>query len=308
VQRLAGPIVVQRTLAETVKRVATAIGVVATVGAIAAYFFIPTAVAYAVLGAAGGLGTALIITRLQAGAGEVTGTGSGTGGPPSGTATGGDKDKKGANKSGKKKKKKKVVVVKPLSASEQMDELQNDLARLVEERQRAEGRYKALQSRKERIRQQRQNIRQVGYVPVDGNPDNRFVWLNAPNSQVYDNRQGYLPPGAYTEYYRDITGGARHHRMVRENGGDRRWFTYGGTHEPVPGAWWAYWNGNRWWRWVGPTDAGGAGLGVATEYGGYPVTDIPNGDKLTELEVLLLDAHIASGMTSIAVDQDLVTV
>src|SRR5882672_10291093 len=44
VQRLAGPIVVQRTLAETVKRVATAIGVVATVGAIAAYFFIPTAV------------------------------------------------------------------------------------------------------------------------------------------------------------------------------------------------------------------------------------------------------------------------
>jgi hypothetical protein len=123
---------------------------------------------------------------------------------------------------------------------------------------------------------------------------------------VYNNGQGYLPPGAYTEYYRDITGGAQHHRMIRDDASNERWFTYGGTHNPVPGAWWAYWDGNRWWRWVGPTDAGGAGLGVATDYNGYPVADIPNGDKLTELEVLLLEADIAFySIKPMALDRDL---
>jgi hypothetical protein len=57
---------------------------------------------------------------------------------------------------------------------------------------------------------------------------------------------------------------------------------------------------------MGPTDAGGGGLGVRTEYNGYPVPDIPNGDKLTELEVLILQADLAFfGRESINVDPDL---
>jgi hypothetical protein len=58
---------------------------------------------------------------------------------------------------------------------------------------------------------------------------------------------------------------------------------------------------------VGPTDAGGAGLGMATEYNGYPVPDIPNGDKLTELEVLILEVDLSFfGRKSIDVDPDLI--
>jgi hypothetical protein len=96
--------------------------------------------------------------------------------------------------------------------------------------------------------------------------------------------------------------------MIRDNGSDRRWFTYGGTHVGTPGAWWAHWDGNRWWRWVGPTHAGGhGGVGIRTEYNGYPVPDIPDGEKLTELEVLVLEYNLgAFGYNSIDVDAGLI--
>jgi hypothetical protein len=295
-----GPIVVQLTVADTVKHVAAAIGVAATLGAIAAYFFIPTALAYAVLAAAGGLGTAVVVDRLQARSGRPPGTGAPTTSPSGPPKSGKGKKRSKGRKGGSK-------APKVASAREQMDELESDPDRLVEERTDGDVKYKALVDRKARILEQRRNIRQVGYVPVNGDPDNRYTWLNAPNSQVYNNGQGYLPGGAYTEYYTDLTGGARHNRMIRLNGRNESWFTYGGTHHGVPGAWWAHWDGNRWWRWVGPTDAGGAGLGVATEYNGYPVPDIPNGDKLTKLEVLILEFDLSFfGRKSIDVDPDLI--
>jgi hypothetical protein len=105
VQRAGGdPIVVQLTLADTVKQVAAAIGVAATVGAIAAYFFIPAALAYAVLAAAGGLGTAVVVDRLQARSGHAPGTGttptSPSGPPTSGKGKKGKKGKKGEGEAG----------------------------------------------------------------------------------------------------------------------------------------------------------------------------------------------------------------
>jgi hypothetical protein len=306
-QRAAGdPIVVQLTVADTVKPMAAAIGVAATVGAIAAYFFIPTALAYAVLAAAGGLGTAIVVDRLQARAGQGPGATAGGGSAPPKPVP--KKSLSGPPKSGGKGKKAgPKAVPKVASAGQQLAELEGDPDRLIERRMEASAKYDKLVQRKAAIREKRRSISQVGNVPVDGDPTNRYPWINAPNSQAYDNLQGYLPGGAYTEYYRDITGGAQHHRMIRDDRSNRRWFTYGGTHPVVPGAWWAYWDGHRWWRWVGPTDAGGAGLGVRTEYVGYPVADIPNGEKLTELDVLLLEFDMTFlGFKAIDVDPDLI--
>jgi hypothetical protein len=188
----------------------------------------------------------------------------------------------------------------PAPANEDEVEDEFDIETFAAERRVAESRLNQLSTAYAAEMANRQHIRDSGEVPPGDNyaAGIKHIWTNKGESaQAYDNRQGYLPvTGApYTEKYTALTGGSEHGRMITPNApvasllvnkpSIKKWYTCGGTHPAVAGAFWAAWDGMRWWRWVGPTDARGRGLGVQTEYTGYVETPI---DMLTTKEVSLL--------------------
>lgn len=176
-----------------------------------------------------------------------------------------------------------------------VDEL--EMEDFVSERADAEQRLTGLTVAYRAEMDKRANVHRPGEVPpYDNYTGNKHLWSNAEAGQhVYNNHDGYLPhaAGPFVEKYCGLGGASQHGRMIYPAtivNGIQKWYTWGGTHPPlIPGgAFWAAWDGNRWWRWVGPTHAGGGGgLGVKTEYTGYAET--PWG-KLTHRETQLLRA------------------